>query len=311
MQKKMILVGLANRSLGWDFFKAVTDSLEKRSINLTRIDCVRLRFETLHTKTWFVFKNDRPQWIEGIRADAIFGSQYKMLLTRTTSDTFIAHQEGVGLVDYICKVEREVENEYRKISDLCVADMYPETMFITAGRRNGKSLYRYLVNATYGKYGQFSSKESMKKEGENIMNAVYNDLINGRPAYLVTDNGDVPVKIDTINTSSDCGSINIEFEGHMLQPNLSDIINRRLGFLKNKPTKLPDIKTVHFSGPVTAVIWADKTKTVVRANDGEFIDYEKGLAMAIAKKALGTNKSGSNYYDIFKKYLPKPKEETA
>lgn len=73
--------------------------------------------------------------------------------------------------------------------------------------------------------------------------------------------------------------------------------------------KLPGIKTVHFSGPVTAVIWEDGTKSVVRCKDGEVPDYEKGFAMAIAKKALGTNKSGSNYYDIFKKYLPKPEEE--
>lgn len=72
--------------------------------------------------------------------------------------------------------------------------------------------------------------------------------------------------------------------------------------------KLPGIKTVHFSGPVTAVIWEDKTKTIVRCKDGDVPDYEKGLAMAIAKRALGTNKSGSNYYDVFKKWLPKDEE---
>lgn len=66
----------------------------------------------------------------------------------------------------------------------------------------------------------------------------------------------------------------------------------------------PEIKNVHFSGPVTCVIWDDGTKTLVRCENEEF-DYEKGLAMAIAKKMLGTNKSGSNYYDVFKKYIPK------
>lgn len=44
--------------------------------------------------------------------------------------------------------------------------------------------------------------------------------------------------------------------------------------------------------------------TIVRA-ENEVFDPEKGLAMAICKKALGTNKSESNYYDIFKKWLPK------
>lgn len=68
--------------------------------------------------------------------------------------------------------------------------------------------------------------------------------------------------------------------------------------------KNPTIEKVHFSGPVTAVIWSDGTKTIVRCDNEEF-DHEKGLAMAIAKKFLGTNDSGSNYYDVFKKWLPK------
>ena len=61
------------------------------------------------------------------------------------------------------------------------------------------------------------------------------------------------------------------------------------------------IKDVIFSGPCTIVLWKDGTKTIVRC-ENEFFDREKGLAMAICKKVLGTNNSGSNYYDIFKKY---------
>jgi hypothetical protein len=51
------------------------------------------------------------------------------------------------------------------------------------------------------------------------------------------------------------------------------------------------------------VIWSDKTKTIVKAAD-ETYDPEKGLAMAICKKLLGTNKTHSDYYDEFKKWLP-------
>ena len=61
------------------------------------------------------------------------------------------------------------------------------------------------------------------------------------------------------------------------------------------------IKDVIFSGPCTIVLWKDGTKTIVRC-ENEFFDREKGLAMAICKKVLGTNKSGSNYYDVFKKW---------
>lgn len=61
------------------------------------------------------------------------------------------------------------------------------------------------------------------------------------------------------------------------------------------------IKNVIFSDPATVVIWADGSKTVVKAKNEDY-DPEKGLAMAIAKKFLGNE---GWYYDIFKKWLPK------
>lgn len=50
------------------------------------------------------------------------------------------------------------------------------------------------------------------------------------------------------------------------------------------------------------------TKTIVKCDDEDDFDPEKGLAMAIAKHYLGTNDSKSNYYNVFKKWLPE--EET-
>ena len=67
------------------------------------------------------------------------------------------------------------------------------------------------------------------------------------------------------------------------------------------------IKKVIFNDPATIVLWGDGTKTVVKCE--EEYDPEKGLAMAIAKHFLGTNKSKSNYYDVFEKWLPKEEEE--
>ena len=60
-----------------------------------------------------------------------------------------------------------------------------------------------------------------------------------------------------------------------------------------------DIKDVIFNNPVTIVLWADGTKTVVKAENEPF-DPEKGLAMAISKRALGGK---YDYYDTFKKYV--------
>lgn len=64
---------------------------------------------------------------------------------------------------------------------------------------------------------------------------------------------------------------------------------------------LPEIKEVMFNGTATIVFWADDTKTVVKAV-GEAFDPEKGLAMAIAKKALGNK---GNYFNKIKKWTTK------
>lgn len=64
------------------------------------------------------------------------------------------------------------------------------------------------------------------------------------------------------------------------------------------------IKNVIFNNPATIVFWSDGSKTVVKSNLDDY-DPEKGLAMAIAKKALGNE---GNYYNVFKKWLPKDDE---
>lgn len=67
------------------------------------------------------------------------------------------------------------------------------------------------------------------------------------------------------------------------------------------------IEKVIFSNPCTIIIWKDGTKTIVRCQEDENFDPEKGMAMAFAKKALGNK---GRYYDTFKKWLPKNEEET-
>lgn len=68
------------------------------------------------------------------------------------------------------------------------------------------------------------------------------------------------------------------------------------------------IKNVVFNEPATIVFWKDGTKTVVKCGENDTYDPEKGLAMAVAKKYLGTNESKSNYLDEFKKWLTKEEE---
>lgn len=72
-----------------------------------------------------------------------------------------------------------------------------------------------------------------------------------------------------------------------------------------------NIKEVIFNDPATIIYWKDGTKTVVKVQEGETFDEEKGLAMAIAKKVFGNK---GNFNEVFKEYVknkPEKKEETA
>lgn len=70
---------------------------------------------------------------------------------------------------------------------------------------------------------------------------------------------------------------------------------------------MPKIKDVIFNDPATIVFWADGTKTVVQCQDGDIFDPEKGLAMAISKKALGNK---GHYCNELKKWLLKDEGAT-
>lgn len=65
---------------------------------------------------------------------------------------------------------------------------------------------------------------------------------------------------------------------------------------------VPLITKVIFNPPATIIYWSDRTKTVVKCGDGDYFDREKGFAMAVCKKLYGTNPSGSNYFNEFKKW---------
>lgn len=70
-----------------------------------------------------------------------------------------------------------------------------------------------------------------------------------------------------------------------------------------KQNAMNSITNVIFNNPATIVFWSDGTKTVVKCDERDEFDPEKGLAMAICKKHFG----GGFYNDIFKKWIP---EET-
>ena len=109
----------------------------------------------------------------------------------------------------------------------------------------------------------------------------------------------IPVAIDYIETTADTFPT---FEGHITgtaKVFYCNILNSTYGI---GSSHIPEIKNVIFNDPATIVFWEDGTKTVVKCQDGDKFDPEKGLAMAIAKKAYGNK---GNYCNKMRKWLPK------
>lgn len=78
----------------------------------------------------------------------------------------------------------------------------------------------------------------------------------------------------------------------------------RDNILKEKNKSIYDsmIQRVIFNPPATIVFWRDGSKTVVKCGEHDIFDPEKGLAMAISKRAFGDNR---DYYEVFAKWVGK------
>lgn len=143
-----------------------------------------------------------------------------------------------------------------------------------------------------------SKKELMSKI--NIGDTVVLSKIDGK-RFLVEylDNRNFLVGIRGIRI--DKVGINGAQYGQFFWVNPEDIIivNNMYKVEKTHSSRM-NIKKVIFNNPATIVFWSDGSKTVVKAHNDDY-DPEKGLAMAIAKKALGNE---GNYYNVFKKWLP-------
>lgn len=77
---------------------------------------------------------------------------------------------------------------------------------------------------------------------------------------------------------------------------------------QTRAAKCARIDKVIFNDPATIILWHDGTKTVVKTQNGEKYDPEKGMAMAISKKYFGNT---GRYYNIFKKWVPENISEEA
>jgi hypothetical protein len=180
-------------------------------------------------------------------------------------------EDIVGLVDY-----RDRENHY-------FIDYTKKKLVIVLNRphiRTGKCPWGSDI------HGGFVTTVSQIPYKENKFKKIYDEWIKENPNTDITTLYPemMPVYNTYISQSRTCGKTLFT----------KAWMNAMYG------TPMYSIKNVIFNDPATIVFWTDGTKTVVKTQEGEIFDPEKGLAMAISKKALGNNRE---YYHTFLHWL--------
>lgn len=144
-----------------------------------------------------------------------------------------------------------------------------------------------------------NAREFMKTM-ERLINSPNQKLIgdmNGGYVYAVDTDGYKPEPMYAATEISKANRRATEAENRL--DALKYAMNDVFGVAELHRKMALEIKKVIFNNPATIVFWADGTKTVVKAENEDF-DPEKGLAMAIVKKAFGNKGS---YYNQFKKHV--------
>lgn len=147
------------------------------------------------------------------------------------------------------------------------------------------------------------SSEFMKTL-EDLINSPNQRLIgNLTGGYVYTDDTDKPALMYTATEISKANRRATEAENCLNA--FKYAVNDVFGVAELHRKMSLEIEKVIFNDPATIVFWGDGTKTVVKAKN-EYFDPEKGLSMAIAKKALGNKGS---YYNKIKEWINQYNEE--
>lgn len=171
---------------------------------------------------------------------------------------------GNGRIEYVLKDALEKAFHYNDVDiSRCACGGYrcePKFLLLDNGRVNKQKLIKNVVEPS--------------------------PMIGGHPGGVIT--------YSTGTDYTDYCKYNVMRTKEMYK----QMLNARYGI--GTASLLPDIDDVIFSGPATVVKWKDGTKTVVKCNKGENFDPEKGLVIAITKKALGNK---GNYYETIRKWM--------
>lgn len=202
------------------------------------------------------------------------------------------------------------------------------------GPQKGEILGYYTTKADEIKLyainiGDPNLKNNVQHFNETQIIGLYRDYVDDRLISCIKPKGLVSVK----ELAKSCG-ININYDNYINYPFSTPLLTSIKKVIFNKPAtivlwedgtktviKASKIKTVHMSKEIYNIATVSDMISELNLKPGQYykttfddrsftyiidvydgFDPEKGLAMAIAKKALGNK---GNYYNEFKKWLPK------
>lgn len=194
--------------------------------------------------------------------------------------TLVYYVYDDGRIEIPC-YEFVEDNDYPNKAKLITDRINPDTMDISKEMEMLKN---------------YKKEEETKEMDINILKGAFNSKL-----YMVKNGSEDLSYLGTVMNMQIDRALGCELTGKI------DFITDDEPVKKLQYFNREFIKNVVFNDPATIVEWKDGTKTVVQARDGEKFDPEKGLAMAISKKAMGNKR---DYYHVFKHYLKKVTTES-
>lgn len=181
----------------------------------------------------------------------------------------------INLRTQVQKIRREMEEKEQTQPKKMIGNITDGYMYVDKAEYESKIAVDAMTYAA-------AVKEKMDKKEDAVTKELF---------YIPCRNSGRNMAMRMLNDMFGIG-------GDNMNTNYSDMYKKGSLFGMNRLR----IKNVIFNEPATVVYWDDGDKTVVKCGKGEQYDPEKGLAMAISKKALGNR---GNYFNEFKKWLPK------
>ena len=192
------------------------------------------------------------------------------------------------------KKENNMNNTVKNV--LFLAPGYQYAMTVIANQSKELDRKKIPYNASKDPKNLYISTDKVHVE------IVYMDPIKWTP-NLFRNRDAFFGKKELVDKARETFSAYINFKNHKsLSKYIRDLhTDPAVSEVKSRETYIPEIKNAYFNYPMTVVLWEDGTKTMVRCQEGDVYSAETGLALCIAKKAMGNM---PNFNNVFRKWIP-------